>query len=202
MKPIVTTLMGSLLILAGIAVSRAADGPSGPQVLVGVFDVDASPPIGSPLAYDPATAVETPLRCRGNVILGTGKPVVLCAVDWIDISTAGRRFFASSWRKRRGHRPSASWCTCSTTRRTSEGKDRHRIVRGKRGATHRRPEKETNQGSASFLLPTASARPRRSEMTHPLPTVMTELDRTRTPIRVEAAGHVQAVALMVWRDGS
>ena len=53
MKSIVTALAGSLLIIGAIAVSHAADGRSGPPVRVGVFDVDASPPIGSPLAYDP-----------------------------------------------------------------------------------------------------------------------------------------------------
>ena len=37
---------------------------------VGVFDVDASPPIGSPMAYDPTKEVTTPLRCRGIVLLG------------------------------------------------------------------------------------------------------------------------------------
>jgi hypothetical protein len=105
MKPIVTALVSSLLILAGIAMSCAADGPSGPPVRVGVFDVDASPPIGSPLAYDPATAVETPLRCRGIVILGAEKPVVLCAVDWIGISNGGQTAFRNSLAEAAGTSP-------------------------------------------------------------------------------------------------
>ena len=93
MKSIVTGLVGSLLVIIGVSASSAADEPSGSPVRVGVFDVDASPPIGSPLAYDPATAVETPLRCRGIVILGAEKPVVLCAVDWIGISNGGQTVF-------------------------------------------------------------------------------------------------------------
>lgn len=48
---------------------------------IGTFDVDASPPIGSPLAYDPTKGVETPLSCRGIVIAGAGRPIVHCAVD-------------------------------------------------------------------------------------------------------------------------
>jgi hypothetical protein len=60
---------------------------------VGVFAVDASPPIGSPLAYDPTKGVEHPLSCRGVVLFGEGSPVVLCAVDWIGIGNDGQTEF-------------------------------------------------------------------------------------------------------------
>ncbi|MCA9067525.1 MAG: hypothetical protein KDA84_01285, partial [Planctomycetaceae bacterium] len=60
---------------------------------VGVFAVDASPPVGSPLAYDPTKAVQTPLSCRGVVLLGSEKPIILCAVDWIGISNGGQTAF-------------------------------------------------------------------------------------------------------------
>ncbi|REJ96184.1 MAG: hypothetical protein DWQ34_04570 [Planctomycetota bacterium] len=60
---------------------------------MGVFDVDASPPVGSPLAYDPTEGVQTPLSCRGIVVSGAGEPIVLCAVDWIGIGNAGNRAF-------------------------------------------------------------------------------------------------------------
>ena len=63
------------------------------QLRVGVFDVDASPPVGSPLAYDPATGIQTPLSCRGLVLLGSGKPIVLCAIDWIGLSNGGHLAF-------------------------------------------------------------------------------------------------------------
>ena len=56
---------------------------------VGVFDVDASPPIGSPLAYVPTKGIDHPLRCTGVVIAGEGRPIVLCALDWIGISNGG-----------------------------------------------------------------------------------------------------------------
>lgn len=52
---------------------------------VGTFDVAASPPIGSPVAYAPARKIVDPLSARGVVLLGQGKPIVLCAVDWIGI---------------------------------------------------------------------------------------------------------------------
>jgi hypothetical protein len=60
---------------------------------VGVFEVDASPPVGSPLAYDPTKGVETPLSCRGIVLIGEGKPIVICALDWIGISNGGQTVF-------------------------------------------------------------------------------------------------------------
>ena len=54
-----------------------------------VFCVDVSPPIGSPVAYAPARSIVDPLSARGIVLLGAGKPIVLCAVDWIGISNGG-----------------------------------------------------------------------------------------------------------------
>ena len=63
------------------------------ELRIGVFDVDASPPIGSPLAYDPTKAVTTPLSCRGIVLTGSGDPIVICAVDWIGIGNGGQTAF-------------------------------------------------------------------------------------------------------------
>jgi hypothetical protein len=77
------------LILVGLTgVPRAAE-----PLKVGVFAVNASPPIGSPLAYDPTRGVAHPLSCRGVVLVGTGQPVVLCAVDWIGIANDGQLEF-------------------------------------------------------------------------------------------------------------
>ncbi|MBM3891410.1 MAG: hypothetical protein FJ388_20040, partial [Verrucomicrobia bacterium] len=51
------------------------------------FDVDATPPVGSMMAYDPVVRVdELTLRCRGIVLIGAAEPIVLCAVDWIGIA--------------------------------------------------------------------------------------------------------------------
>jgi hypothetical protein len=86
----------TLLVLSN---SGHAQGPSpsGSPLRVGVFDVDASPPIGSPLAYDPTKGIQTPLSCRGIVLIpGDEKPIVLCAVDWIGISSGGQSVFKSA----------------------------------------------------------------------------------------------------------
>ena len=72
---------------------------------VGVFDVDASPPIGSPLAYVPTKGIDHPLRCTGVVIAGQGRPVVLCALDWIGISNGGYTAFREALAKAAGTGP-------------------------------------------------------------------------------------------------
>jgi hypothetical protein len=67
----------------------AADGDGGLQV--GSFVVDVTPPLGSPLCYGyvkPAAAVVDPLTARGVVILGAGKPIVLCVADFVGIGNA------------------------------------------------------------------------------------------------------------------
>lgn len=77
-----------VLVLASPIAAVAAE-----PLRVGAFEVDASPPIGSPLAYDPTKAIETPLSCRGIVIVGAEKPIVLCALDWIGLANGGQTEF-------------------------------------------------------------------------------------------------------------
>lgn len=84
-------LLFSLAAVAFVSIRVAAEAPG--EVRIGVFEVDASPPIGSPLAYDPLQAVQMPLSCRGIVIEGIEKPIVLCAIDWIGISSGGQTEF-------------------------------------------------------------------------------------------------------------
>jgi hypothetical protein len=59
---------------------------------IATFQVDATPPLGSPLcdaAVKPAKEISDPLSARGIVILGSGRPIVLCAVDWVGIANGG-----------------------------------------------------------------------------------------------------------------
>ena len=61
---------------------------------VSVFDVDATPPVGSWLAYDKMiNEWDLGLRARGVVIMGAGEPVILCSVDWIGISNDSQDAF-------------------------------------------------------------------------------------------------------------
>ena len=65
-----------------------------PTILLSTFDVDATPPVGSQLAYGPmVNSWDLGLRARGIVIQGTDKPIVLCAVDWIGIANGGQDAF-------------------------------------------------------------------------------------------------------------
>ncbi|MCY2964150.1 MAG: hypothetical protein NT069_11045 [Planctomycetota bacterium] len=81
-------LVLSLLVASVVASARAAE-----PLRVGTFDVDASPPIGSPMAYNVTREVTTPLTCRGIVLIGKGKPIVLCAIDWIGVGNDGNKVF-------------------------------------------------------------------------------------------------------------
>lgn len=87
-------LVMSLAIVGLAAGPPAADGPG---VRVATFDVDATPPIGTMMAYRPAThAAELPLRCRGIVVLGAGSPIVLGAIDWIGVANEGHDAFRAA----------------------------------------------------------------------------------------------------------
>src|SRR5512147_3132452 len=68
-----------------------------PALRVATFDVDATPPVGSMMAYDPVTNKwDLGLRARGIVILGAGDPIVLCAVDWIGIANESHDAFCAA----------------------------------------------------------------------------------------------------------
>ena len=61
------------------------------------FDVDATPARGSQLTYDPMRETgELSLRCRGIVLTGMEKPVVVCAVDWIGIANTAHDAFCEA----------------------------------------------------------------------------------------------------------
>lgn len=89
----------ALVLLATAAISdplqAAEEGPPGGSLRVALFQVDATPPLGTPVAYALARKIEDPLSARGIVLLGAGKPIVLCAVDWIGIANGGH----DAWRE-------------------------------------------------------------------------------------------------------
>ncbi|HTM49209.1 MAG TPA: hypothetical protein VL285_11025 [Bryobacteraceae bacterium] len=75
-----------LLISAGMACGAEA-------LRVATFNVDVTPPLGSPLCCSagvkPAARIVDPLSARGLILLGPPKPIVLVAVDWEGIANAG-----------------------------------------------------------------------------------------------------------------
>lgn len=83
------SLFTSLLL----ALTAFAEG----EIKLATFDVDATPPLGSDMAYDPVKRLdEMTLRCRGVVLLGAEQPIVLCAVDWIGIANEGHDAFRAA----------------------------------------------------------------------------------------------------------
>lgn len=80
--------------LIAVVVGTTYADDARPAVTVATFDVDATPPVGSVMAYDPVKRHdELTLRCRGVVIGGAVEPIVLCAVDWIGIANEGHDAF-------------------------------------------------------------------------------------------------------------
>lgn len=90
-----------VLSVGGIAYTQQSEG----GLSVGFFEVDVTPPVGSPLAYDLMTWVDQPLSARGVVILGGARPVVLCSVDWIGIGNGGHEAWKEALAEAAGTRP-------------------------------------------------------------------------------------------------
>ena len=79
-------LLASLGLIAMLTTQPSiADEP----LRIGVFRVDISPPLGSPVAYAPARKIEDPLSARGIILVAQEKPIVLCAVDSLGIGNEG-----------------------------------------------------------------------------------------------------------------
>jgi hypothetical protein len=97
----------SVLLCAPAGVSRAGPGAAGSSLALGTFDIDATPPRGSFLAYDQVTGTwDLGLRARGIVLLGAGDPIVLCAVDWIGIANEAHDAFREALASAAGTAPS------------------------------------------------------------------------------------------------
>ena len=84
-----------VLILAAVLFLNASVAVAEP-VRIATFNVDATPAVGTPVAYAPVRKILDPLTARGIVLLGGDKPIVLCAVDWIGIGNGGY----DAWRER------------------------------------------------------------------------------------------------------
>lgn len=90
--------VAALLQTHSTAAHAAESAPAEPATPAGLrlatFDIDATPPIGTMMAYDPVTnRWDLGLRARGVVLLGAGEPIVLCSVDWIGIANESHDAF-------------------------------------------------------------------------------------------------------------
>src|SRR5437870_10492618 len=94
-----TRFLVCVVVAASLELPAAqSTGPTNSTTLrIATFDIDATPPIGSMMAYDPVTNHwDLGLRARGLVLMGAGEPIVLCAVDWIGIANEGHDAFQSA----------------------------------------------------------------------------------------------------------
>jgi hypothetical protein len=67
-----------------------------PILHLATFRADVTPPIGHPLCggwIKPAVAVDDPLEAVGVILLGMGRPIVLCAVDWCGLRNDANRLW-------------------------------------------------------------------------------------------------------------
>lgn len=76
-------------VAAGAAtLAPFADGADAPKLRIATFRFDVTPPIGHPLCggwITPMVDSDDALDAVGFVLLGAGKPIVICAVDWTGI---------------------------------------------------------------------------------------------------------------------
>lgn len=83
----------ALLFFTFLFVPLSQTAAAAEHFTVGVFDIDATPPVGSPLAYDIMNRREASLRLKGIVLKGNAEPIVVVAVDWIGIGGEGHMRF-------------------------------------------------------------------------------------------------------------
>ena len=103
---IYSCMLAGLVAVLCVQAAETSTKEKLPQLRLATFDVDATPPIGSWMAYDPVTNKwDLGLRARGVVLLGAGEPIVLCAVDWIGIANEGHDVFRSSLARAAGTSP-------------------------------------------------------------------------------------------------
>src|SRR5262245_45390398 len=82
----------SFWVALAAALAGGRLGSCAEPLRIATFNVDATPPLGTPLCdalCKPAAEIVDPLFARGVVLLGSGEPIVLCALDWVGIGNGG-----------------------------------------------------------------------------------------------------------------
>lgn len=92
-RSVIKQLAGAPLLASGLLAARSSWGqsPEPPKYRLATFSADITPPPGSPLCggwITPVRVVDDPLRALGVVLLGGEKPIVLCALDWVETNNS------------------------------------------------------------------------------------------------------------------
>ncbi|HET6573616.1 MAG TPA: hypothetical protein VFG68_08450 [Fimbriiglobus sp.] len=70
-----------------------------PTYHIASFSSDATPPLGHPLCggwIEPVRGITDPLKALGVVLLGAGKPIVFCSVDWTGLRNDAYRIWRAA----------------------------------------------------------------------------------------------------------
>lgn len=109
-------------VYASPALQREKSSSAEIRLGLSIFDLDATPPVGSYMAYDIMKKVwDLGLRAKGVVLTGCGKPIVLCSIDWIGIGNESYDLFREKMAKAAGtvpervalhtiHQHDSVWC--------------------------------------------------------------------------------------------
>lgn len=88
-----------LAVCLALSASQMTNLQAAEGLRVATFQVDVTPPLGSPLCdglVPPAEAVDDPLSARGIILDVPEGPIVLVAVDWVGIGNTGH----DEWRSK------------------------------------------------------------------------------------------------------
>lgn len=103
---IASTFASSSLVPESLAFN--GDSTVGTQFKIATFRFDVTPPKGHPLCggwITPVKSVSDKLEAIGYVILGSGKPLVVCAVDWTGILNSAHVAWRTTLAKAAGTTP-------------------------------------------------------------------------------------------------
>ncbi|EAQ79193.1 hypothetical protein [Blastopirellula marina] len=75
-----------------LAITIMASASPAQELRLATFAADASPPVGSPLAYVTTLGVTEPLSCRGIILAGK-KTMVFCTIDWLGVANQSQDDF-------------------------------------------------------------------------------------------------------------
>jgi hypothetical protein len=94
--------MRRITILSWAFLCVVAEPASAEPVRIATFEADVTPPIGAPLCdalVPPAKQIDDPLLARGLIVFAEGRPIVLCALDWVGIGNSGHDAFRDALAK-------------------------------------------------------------------------------------------------------
>ena len=100
--------LSAILTSGCLPAALAGAGQAAGQLRIATFDVDVTPPLGTPLCHGnvrPAERIVDPLSARGLILTGQGQPIVLCTFDWVGIGNGANDFCRAELAKAVGTSP-------------------------------------------------------------------------------------------------